>query len=358
MEPLKLQLTPVQSEILKSVALLLLLCHHLFYIPTNLFEDFSVAGIHDIVNKTAMACKACVPFFVFLSGYGLAASAEQTGIVDIKRFFMRRFTKLYLNYWLVWLIFVPVGVLFFGISFESVYGHEHTAAGLVADFLWLLNITGAYGYNPTWWFYSCIILLYVLFPFIFVLCRKPIAVHLMFWGSIALTFCPLVWLQPIRYYILAFLLGIYFRNGLMASIPPCNKLINKIIHKSLSKWETIALGMIMVAAFPLRMLMPPALVFDTATAILIVLLFHNINLHPALAKSMAFLGQHSFNIFLFHTFIYFLYLPQIVYWHRNPVVVFITLLLICITISSSIEYLKRIIYFQQLSLFITNKFSK
>jgi peptidoglycan/LPS O-acetylase OafA/YrhL len=220
MEPLKLQLTPVQSEILKSVALLLLLCHHLFYIPTNLFEDFSVAGIHDIVNKTAMACKACVPFFVFLSGYGLAASAERTGIVDIKRFFMRRFTKLYLNYWLVWLIFVPVGVLFFGISFESVYGHEHTAAGLVADFLGLLNITGAYGYNPTWWFYSCIILLYVLFPFIFVLCRKPIAVHLMFWGSIALTFCPLVWLQPIRYYILAFLLGIYFRNGLMASITP------------------------------------------------------------------------------------------------------------------------------------------
>lgn len=135
-------------------------------------------------------------------------------------------------------------------------------------------------------------------------------------------------------------------------------MINKVIHKSLSKWETIALAMITVAAFPLRMLMPPALVFDTATAILIVLLFHNINLHPALAKSMAFLGQHSFNIFLFHTFIYFLYLPQIVYWHRNPVVVFITLLLICITISSSIEYLKRIIYFQQLSLFITNKFSK
>ncbi len=84
--------------------------------------------------------------------------------------------------------------------------------------------------------------------------------------------------------------------------------------------------------------MPYALVFDTVITIMIVLTYKNIRLHPYLSKSLEFCGQHSFNIFLFHTFLFYLYIPQIIYWHRNPVIIFITLFLFCIPISMGIEY--------------------
>lgn len=36
----------------------------------------------------------------------------------------------------------------------------------VLEFFGLYNLTGGLGYNPTWWFYSCIIVLYLLYPII------------------------------------------------------------------------------------------------------------------------------------------------------------------------------------------------
>lgn len=165
----------------------------------------------------------------------------------------------------------------------------------------------------------------------------------MFWGSLLLVFCPIVFVQPIRYYLLTFLLGIYFRNGLMFNIlpPPLRKLYNKCTNKQLSRWEYFALLIVLFVSIPLRMIIPYALAFDTAIIILLVIVYHNMRYRSIVAdKSLSFLGKHSFNIFLFHTFIYYLYLPQLIYWHRNPIIIFLTLLLFSITISYVIEYSK------------------
>jgi surface polysaccharide O-acyltransferase-like enzyme len=43
------------------------------------------------------------------------------------------------------------------------YGN-HAVGKMILDFLGVLNLTGKLGYNPTWWFYSCIIVLYLLYP--------------------------------------------------------------------------------------------------------------------------------------------------------------------------------------------------
>lgn len=161
---IQFKLTRTESEVLKGIALIFLLIHHLFYIQDGKYDDIQIFG-HGIVESLAKSAKVCVPLFVFLSGYGLMASAERSGTVCKQDFYKRRFVKLYSNYWLMWFIFVPMGIFVFGITLADVYGN-HYLVKFTLEIIGLLNCLGLYGYNPTWWFYSCIILLYLLFPFI------------------------------------------------------------------------------------------------------------------------------------------------------------------------------------------------
>ena len=158
-----------KSMILKGIGILLMLFHHLFYSPssTSLYRDYFIhVGAHElgVVNQLGIYAKLCVAIFVFVSGYGLETTFLNKQVKTFY-FYIRRFKKLYLNYWFIWLLFVPVGVFVFGRTPSNVYGN-HVIIKMALDFWGLLNLTGGYGYNPTWWFYSCIILLYLGFPWI------------------------------------------------------------------------------------------------------------------------------------------------------------------------------------------------
>lgn len=214
----KLTLTPTDSNELKGIAVLMLLFHHLFYIDNGLFNELTING-NNVIHAIAHACKACVPLFVFLSGYGLMASMEKQEKFNIRHFFARRFTKLYMNFWLIWLLFVPIGVLLFDRTFNTVYT-GNIPLDFCLDLLGILNVTGRYGFNPTWWFYSCIISLYILFPLMLMLCKKRYGVHIMLTASVVIAFCSLSFIQPVRYYLLPFTLGVIMRNGLIHNILP------------------------------------------------------------------------------------------------------------------------------------------
>lgn len=141
MKPVKFQLSKNDTDILKGIALLLLLAHHLFYVRTGLYNDIEVLEGRYLINQLGIACKICVPLFVFLSGYGLMASAEKFEQLDCKKFFVHRFSKLFLNYWFIWLLFVPIGIIYYGRTFVSVYGDNYFLS-LMADFFGVYNIGG------------------------------------------------------------------------------------------------------------------------------------------------------------------------------------------------------------------------
>ena len=106
------------SLIIKGVGILLMFLHHLFYSPssTSLFWDYHVhVGSHDIglVNQLGIYGKLCVAMFVFVSGYGLEASFLKKDL-NVLTFYKHRFIKLYMNYWFIWLLFVPIGIFIFG----------------------------------------------------------------------------------------------------------------------------------------------------------------------------------------------------------------------------------------------------
>lgn len=209
------ELSLQDSNILKGLAILLMLIHHLFYVQNGLYNDIFIFvtkdGVnHYLVQEIGIFSKSCVAIFVFLSGYGLMLQTENKGLGSLKSFYFRRFKKLYLNYWLIWIIFVPITIFAFGYTFRDAY-QNRIALNLLTDILGVHTLfipnSDTYCYNPTWWFYSCIIVLYVLFPFVYKTLKNGQALTMIL-IAFAISMLPTQYIiGPIRVYILVFILG-------------------------------------------------------------------------------------------------------------------------------------------------------
>lgn len=342
---MKRSLSVNDTNVLKGVALLLLLVHHLFYVQDGYYDDILIARGHYFVQEIGIASKLCVAVFVFLSGYGLAAKADKTGgIRSLKEFYLQRYAKLLMNYWFIWFVFVPIGVFVFGRDLNEVYG-DHTTVKFILDLFGLLNCFGMYGYNPTWWFYSCIILLYAIFPFIYRMRQNMLLVILC---GMAISFLPIsLIIGPIKFYILAFVIGVYSPNGLIIScLPPPH---TRGYH-AIALWGILTFLLISERPFNSY----PLLV-DVAIVCSLFVTYLLLPIPSCIEKVLSFIGRHSMNIFLFHTFIYYYWFKDFIYHTRNPFLIFMTLLLVCLVISMGIEYLKKKLYFAQYQQKITSK---
>ena len=80
--------------------------------------------------------------------------------------------------------------------------------------------------------------------------------------------------------------------------------------------------------------------WDAAIVILGITLYCTILIPTRILKGLSFLGRHSFNIFLFHSFILGYYLHDFIYWSRNPLLIYLTLMVVCIPISMLVEWIK------------------
>lgn len=222
-----------QSLQLKGIALILLLCHHLFTGSNeSQYNDICIFG-YGLVEQLGGFSKVCVAIFVLLSGYGLTAK-YQFGNFCLIDFYKHRFGKLYKTYWLIWLLFVPLGIFWFGRTFEMVYGGNMLIKFLI-NFLGFQDMCGFYGYNPTWWFMTLIFELYMLFPFLLKnLAKKDKIV------TIILLLCLFIWFMPFKpvvirslsYYLICFVVGIMLKLSDYQSTftPPMAQIFNTSIR--------------------------------------------------------------------------------------------------------------------------------
>lgn len=313
----------------KGMALMLILWHHLFYEKPEM-------GF--VVFQTALLAKVCVGIYVVLSGYGLAESVKKKGL-ELGVFYKRRLLKLYMNYWLIALIFVPIGVWFMERSLASVYG-EHVFKGFMLQMLGIHMFTWvSYGYNATWWFMSLIIVLYAIFPLVNFLTKKY---HLWF-----LAFCAWLLFFPIPLvndWIFPFAVGVYLsqKDGFV-------KLLIWLDKQGKARFITLAILTVCVAWYRQNGWLFDSVRADTFFAILLILWTTELVVFSPLAKKVfEFVGVHSFNIFLFHTFIYYYYFPDFIYSFHYPVMIFAVLLGVCLVVSVGIESFKKKIGFDKL----------
>lgn len=326
------------SNILKGVALMLLLWHHLFFSRNGMYTELCV-GKYEMVEMFARICKLCVAIFVMLSGYGLTVQAEKNGgINSIGVFYRHRFSKLLVNYWFIWLLFVPVGVLVFDRGFEEVY-QTNIILKFVADVFGLAFAFNFYGYNATWWFMSCIIVLYLCYPLLYQTVKKyPIYTLL---GSVSVAIAVPVAGQhfgflnsTILMYLPAFVLGILM------------KICPIYIEREKEKHNRVLQAVLLLLFLTLwveHLYVKANIVFDAVITLSMIMLYKSVELPTFVEKTLEFLGKHSMNIFLFHTFIFSHWLKVFIYSPKNPLLIFLLLLALCLIISVAIEWLKKII---------------
>lgn len=85
------------------------------------------------------------------------------------------------------------------------------------------------------------------------------------------------------------------------------------------------------------------IVFDSVITVSMIMLYKSVELPRFVGNILEFLGKHSMNIFLFHTFIFSHWLKDFIYSPKNPLLIFLLLLGVCLIISVAIEWLKKLI---------------
>ena len=308
-----------------------MLIHHLFYSEWSqpLYDDITIHGV-GVVNQIGRFCKLCVAVFVFVSGYGLTASTPPD--VKLKDFYWRRLKKIYLNYWYIWLLFVPITYFIFGRTFTDAYGDNSAIKG-VLDYFGLLKMFGVDSYNPTWWFYNCIIILYLLFP----LLNKWLLKSTYLLVSVTIT-CGLLFFIPgvnvISAYLFVFLAGM-----LMSKMP---------VHwVDDTKWWQIMIALLILSLWRLTKICPRQIA-DALLCVGMALMVYKIKWVKWLGQAMESLGRHSMNMFLTHTFIFYFWFSKYIYITRNPLLIFLSLLASSYLLSVLIEWTKRKVGFYKL----------
>jgi len=342
-----------ETMIIKGIAICAMLVHHLFF-------EYPEYGV--IPYQTALVGKVCVAMFVFLSGYGLTVQCtkiqENTDSIirggkTWLKFLCKRFVKFYLNYWTVFLIAVPLGIFVFGRSLSDAYGESASVPlNLFAD---VLGIQGFSSYNITWWFNRLIIVLYLMFPVLYMLMRNKYTTGLtlaVLFSQLQYVLLPSVFRESSSYfYIFTFALGM--------SVAKYAEQVNRLL--SGRSPQTVFL-LSLTAVFALCIVRQtcsiryvsgigadPFITVFTALAVVALCRMTGCGI-----GFMAFLGRHSMNIYMIHTFISGYFFHDFIYGLKYPVLMFAALLSASIIISALIETIKGKCGFYRLEKYTVN----
>lgn len=347
-------LTKQDTSVLKGIAIIAMLCHHLYTCP-----EYIGGGIEPYTGILAwigVLGKVCVAMFLFCSGYGLAAQYKPISIKDDIKFILRRLTKFYSNYWVIFIIFVPITYFIFGRTLTDAYGeHVNIAKRFIYDIFGVQDPA----YNITWWFNKLIIILYLLFPLLFRAVRlKPwlavlFGMALMHYSAhIHTPFDDIdlsTWQFP---FVLGVVWKCYEAQGTRLQVWLGN-------HQSIAILVSLALLAVMVI---LRMC--PVIphwsgvridgFLACAIALCVVFVLRNLEYTMGI---LAFFGKHSMNIYMTHTFLNAYWCPEWLHtgeWMRGGAN-FAILASLCLLISMIIERIKEQVGIYKLTKYLTDR---
>ena len=343
-------LTRQDTSVMKGIAICAMLCHHLY--------GFSPDGVEPYTGVLAwlgVLGKVCVALFLFCSGYGLAANYKPQSLLDDVKFVAKRLVKFYANYWGIFLIFVPITIFACHRSLTDAYGADSNVwVCLLRD---IMGLQGFESYNPTWWFNLLIIILYLIFPILYrVAQRVPWLILLLGLGVMRMAYH--ISHNPIDFFTWQF----PFVVGMVWQLYE-NKFSKVTMwlteHKYFFAICSVALAVLFIVLrmWPIIPSWSGARIDAFLTGAIALMVISIGRYMPHTSSVFAFLGKHSMNIYLMHTFFNAFYCKELLHcsewarWGGN----FVLLTLICLLVSMTIEFLKeKIRYYEHINL-INNK---
>lgn len=320
--------------LIKGVATLLLLFHHLFY-KMKYFNECIVWNDDwaKTLNFIAKNSKVCVALFLVVSGYGLVKSANRSQKDVTFRFSVTHIFKILVPLWFIYVLFVPLGC-FFDRTFVDLYGSAKSSWWyLLTDLTGITYLLGVYPKaNETWWFFGEIIRLYMLFPIFYYSIKKNST--LTFIACYFLTTrCGFEWFLP-------FVVGMIIAEKNFFSVILQQRGIKKLL--------CLIINLVLFALFT-HLRKTHGTDFDAFYAVSIIgVVLCIFNPDRLIGRLLCVFGEHSANIFMMHTFIYSKYFREYIFWFGYPLFIFIALACICLILSVGIEELKKLIRYKKL----------
>lgn len=344
------------TNIVKGIAVLFLLWHHLFYNNPENFDNYisiyKFSGGVQIEAYLSVFCKVCVAIFVFLSGYGLFFSykkSQSNCCRDDIIFISTRLIKLVSSYWYIFIIFVPLG---FAFGRNPIVIYDGSVLLFIVDFLGLSDLlfgSNTYTMNATWWYMSLAIILYLISPVVLRMSKKFSLVLLTV--AFGLIFLNISFDHAqIRIYLLPFVLGIIF-----ARYDLLNK-IGKISEANPLLFGCASLILLFITFLVRQILLFENNRFDGIICIPVILVgYLVISKMKIIRIFFEHLGNHSGAIFMSHTFIYLYYFKDFIYSFKYSILIFLALTIICYLVAMTLELIKKIIRYDKFFNIIINK---
>lgn len=330
--------TKEDTALSKGVAVCLLIIHHLFWNVPNI--GYQINGIA-LSQRIGIIGKVCVSMFLILSGIGVYESSKKN--FKIKEFYLKRISKLYINYIFVVLTSTIVGVMFFYKEFTATLGTGiQGLKNFILTCTGMQYIIGYQGFNGAWWFITIIIICYIVYPVIKQNVNKYGEVIILI--SLSLTFLydiptGKIKLFEIISWLFPFILGVY-----LAYKDIFFKIKNNIENNK-TFIKKIILFLILVLMLYIRQAIPPqggiAIKLDYFLAFMLIL---NLYLYKCKLKYskkiLIYLGMNSMNIYFIHMFITTYYMKNITYRLKYPIIIFTFTLLVSLLWSNILEIIK------------------
>lgn len=338
--------TKDDTKVVKAIAVMLMLYHHLFGFPERIYNNYinliPTINNHNISFLIASFGKICVTIFIFLAGYSSYISMKNNKEESVVK---KRVYNLYKIFWKVFLVIVPIGIIFGRIRFN------------ILDIL--LNFFGLKTSIVTeWWFFTPYIILIIFSPLIIKLMNKLNFVSNLILTILANVICleiiPLIQLNSwtsllsgnfIFYNIhlttsllSSFMMGILFAKYDILSYFK-NKYCNNYMYVIISFG---ILGIIFYLRGRLGYLYD--YIYTPIFIVCITIIFNTKNrLIEKIRKILIKIGNESTIIWLTHSFYCYILCQRIIFMPKIDVLIFIWLLLISYTTSLIIKYIFNIL---------------
>lgn len=304
---------------------------HLFNQMPNvsLCDYFITLGDIPLVHLLTRACNP-VSFFLILGGYGKYMVYRKG---DKNKYI--RILKLYIHYWIILALFLLVGFIVYGRTpgsfltiLSNVTGFEATYNGEIWFLLpyALLSITSSWLFSITDRFKTRYVLLVLFFVN---LCTSFLISR---YGD-AFFYHNYLAYDPLLYFHLMF----SFYLGAMTAK---HQLITKISESKAGQILKNYAWMLLLLTIGFRILFRTG-AFHAFFVCAFIIIFLNLKRARIIDKSLAFLGQHSMNIWMIHSWFCYYLFKDFIYGFKYPLVILLVLMAVSILTSMIVNVLCR-----------------
>ena len=349
---------------MKGIAIIILLFHHCFLnaqrwatVPYEKLATTKGWGYYPIsfapfsshtIQYLASFSKICVAMFVFMTGYGMWVSYEsQKKKTTMSNYIKKRMVTLMTGFLIIFVVTeilaIPTG------RFIEVYGHDfRSVVYMIIDALGLAKLLGTPLFCLTWWYMSLAIVLIMIFPFVHSIMEKYQWVVVVA-SIIVPRACGFGQSTDLFRYLLAYTLGMYFaQHDLLARIK--EKFMEQNVAGKLLSLIVSLIGLAVIIKCRQNAWIGWKYVdfWDGFAAMYVIVNSYIYILNGKwIVKGLGFLGKHSMNIFLIHSFYRDVFFHEFTYSFYYAWLDYIVLMAISLVTSIVLEWFKKLIRYEK-----------